>query len=132
MSSAGNLAFGEYTQRTLEMAEIYRDFVIGFITTRQLIDKPYFINFTPGISLDKTSDDLKQQYITPYQAIAERGADVIIVGRGIYNYKDNVEIAQQYREQGWKAYKKRCDFFAGSLSPRYVFKRGPKVLDPAV
>ncbi len=109
MSSAGNLAYGEYTQRTLEMAKIYRDFVIGFITTRQLTDVPYFINFTPGISLDKTSDDLKQQYITPYQAIVERGIDIIIVGRGIYDSQNPVEMARQYREQGWKAYEKRCD-----------------------
>lgn len=107
MSSAGNLAYGEYTQRTLEMAETYRDFVIGFITMRQLVDKPYFINFTPGISLDQTSDDLKQQYITPYQAIIERKTDVIIVGRGIYNSQNPWQMAQQYRKQGWEAYKKR-------------------------
>ena len=107
MSSAGNLAYGEYTQKTLELAEIYRDFVIGFITTRQLIDQPYFINFTPGINLEKTSDDLKQQYITPYQAIVERGTDVIIVGRGIYNSQNPEKMARQYRELGWDAYQKR-------------------------
>jgi len=107
MSSAGNLAYGEYTQKTLEMAEIYRDFVIGFITTHQLIDQPYFINFTPGINLEKTSDDLKQQYTTPYKAIVERGTDVIIVGRGIYNSQNPEKMARQYRELGWDAYQKR-------------------------
>jgi orotidine 5'-phosphate decarboxylase subfamily 1 len=107
MSSAGNLAYGEYTKKTLEMAEIYRDFVIGFITMRQLIDQPYFINFTPGINLEKTSDDLKQQYVTPYQAIVERKTDIIIVGRGIYKAQNPVEVAREYRELGWNAYKKR-------------------------
>lgn len=104
MSSAENLAYGEYTEKTLEMAEAYHDFVIGFITTRKLIDKPYFINFTPGINLAITADNLKQQYVTPHTAILERGTDVIIVGRGIYHAPNPLEMAQLYRHEGWKAY----------------------------
>jgi orotidine 5'-phosphate decarboxylase subfamily 1 len=104
MSSCGNLAYDEYTQKTLQMAELYRDFVIGFITTRQLINQPYFINFTPGINLEKKSDDLKQQYITPHQAIFENKTDIIIVGRGIYGAKDQLSIAKHYRQEGWDAY----------------------------
>lgn len=106
MSSAGNLAYGAYTEKTLEMAEAYRDFVIGFITTKKLINKPYFINFTPGINLADTGDDLKQQYVTPKTAIAERGSDIIIVGRGIYHAANPLAMAQRYREAGWEAYKK--------------------------
>jgi orotidine 5'-phosphate decarboxylase subfamily 1 len=106
MSSAGNLAYGEYTQKTLEMAESYRDFVIGFITTRKLVNQPYFINFTPGINLESASDDLKQQYVTPKKAIIENGTDIIIVGRGIYHAADPIAVAKNYRAEGWSAYQK--------------------------
>ena len=108
MSSAGNLAYGEYTQKTLEMAESHRDFVIGFIATSRLVDRPYFINFMPGVNLENISDNLGQQYVTPYQAVVEQGADIIIVGRGIYHAQSSIKMAQQYREQGWEAYQKRC------------------------
>ncbi|KKR99098.1 MAG: Orotidine 5'-phosphate decarboxylase [Candidatus Magasanikbacteria bacterium GW2011_GWC2_41_17] len=51
MSSKGTLAQGEYTQKTIQMALDNKDFVIGFITTRQIIEDPCFINFTPGVQL---------------------------------------------------------------------------------
>ena len=33
-------------------------------------------------------DGLGQQYVTPRQAVEENGADIIIVGRGIYQVRE--------------------------------------------
>src|SRR3989338_6622027 len=84
MSSQGALATDAYTQATIEMAKQHRDFVVGFVAQHRLIDDPDFLYFTPGIQLANKSDALGQQYVTPEQAIIERGTDIIIVGRGIY------------------------------------------------
>ncbi|NQV12750.1 MAG: orotidine-5'-phosphate decarboxylase [Parcubacteria group bacterium] len=107
MSSEGNLATGEYTEKTLQMAKDNPDFVIGFITMKKQLDDPNFINFTPGVKLVEGGDDLGQQYNTPAKVIGEQGSDVIIVGRGIYGADDPAAEAKKYREEGWKAYEGR-------------------------
>lgn len=107
MSSKGTLAFGEYTQKTIQMAQDNSDFVIGFITRQRLVDDPNFINMTPGIQLESSGDNLGQQYLTPTKALIENQTDIIIVGRGIYQSSDPRKMAQKYRNEGWKAYLKR-------------------------
>lgn len=107
MSSKGTLAKGAYTEETLKMAMENKDFVIGFITMRQLLDDPCFINFTPGVQLAVGSDNLGQQYNTPEKVIKEQKSDIIIVGRGIYGADDPVTEAKKYREAGWQAYLQR-------------------------
>jgi orotidine-5'-phosphate decarboxylase len=107
MSTSGNLARGSYTQETLQMALEHKDFVIGFITQRKLLDNPQFINMSPGIQIGCQKDQLGQQYITPWQAIYENESDVIIVGRGIYTKGNIIQTAKTYREQGWEAYLQR-------------------------
>lgn len=107
MSSKGTLAQGEYTQKTLEMAQANKDFVIGFITMKKLLDDQCFINMTPGVKLAAGGDTLGQQYNTPEKVIGEQGSDIIIVGRGIYEATDPVAEARKYREAGWNAYKSR-------------------------
>ena len=52
------------------------------------------------------SDDLGQQYITPADAVTLRGADVIIVGRGITQSSDVVSVTKQYQQAGFNAYEK--------------------------
>lgn len=103
MSSAGNLATGAYTKTAVEWAQKYSDFVIGFIGMKKLVDDPKFITMTPGINFADKGDKLKQQYVTPEQAV-QGGSDIIIVGRGIYGASDPSQAAKQYREAGWKAY----------------------------
>lgn len=103
MSSAGNLASGDYTQKTLEMAQAYESFVIGFIAREKLSDNPRFIHFTPGVQLQEGGDALGQQYLTPKQAV-NNGSDVIIVGRGIIKADNPAHVAQQYRDEAWLAY----------------------------
>jgi len=107
MSSEGSLATGEYTQKGVELAEEYQDFVIGFICQQKLSDNPGMIHMTPGVKIAKNTDSFGQQYNTPASVIGEKGTDVIIVGRGIYEADDPVAAAKEYRKQGWKAYKNR-------------------------
>ena len=106
MSSAGNLATGDYTKTAVAWAQKYSDFVIGFIGMKRLLDDPNFVTMTPGINFADKGDQLKQQYVTPEQAI-QGGSDIIIVGRGIYGASDPSLAAKQYREAGWKAYQHR-------------------------
>ncbi len=101
MSSAGNLASGEYTKKTVAMAQHEKDFVIGFIAREYLDGR--FLHFTPGVKMQEGGDGLGQQYITPEKAI-QQGSDVIIVGRGIYQSKDPRKSAQEYKKSGWDAY----------------------------
>jgi orotidine 5'-phosphate decarboxylase subfamily 1 len=107
MSPKGNLATGEYTQKSLEMAQAHKDFVIGFITMKKLLDDPGFINMTPGVKLVEGGDALGQLYNTPENVIKNQGSDIIIVGRGIYEAPNPLAEAKKYREAGWQAYLRR-------------------------
>jgi orotidine 5'-phosphate decarboxylase subfamily 1 len=102
MSSGGNLATGDYTKTAVQWAEQYSDFVCGFIGMKKLTDDLRFITMTPGINFADKGDALKQQYVTPEQAV-RGGSDFIIVGRGIYGASDPAAAAKQYRTAGWQA-----------------------------
>lgn len=109
MSSKGNLASGleGYTTKTVEMAEAAKEFVCGFISQGRLAGDD-FLYMTPGVQLEKGGDALGQQYNTPDNIIGDRGSDVIIVGRGVYQSDEVATSAASYREAGWQAYMKRC------------------------
>lgn len=107
MSSSGSLITQAYTDQTVAWAKERADFVIGFITMRQLLDDPRFINMTPGVQLTVGADKLGQQFNTPEKVIGEQKSDIIIVGRGIYEASDMVAEARKYREAGWEAYSER-------------------------
>ena len=106
MSSKGNLISEEYTQKTVQMAKKYNQFVIGFICQSKLSNDPTVIHMTPGVNLAKAGDSHGQQYNTPAYVILEKGVDAIIVGRGITEAKDPEVTAEEYRKQGWDAYLK--------------------------
>ena len=107
MSSQGNLATGDYSQKAVSWAQQHPDFVMGFIAVGKLTENPAFIHMTPGVQLESGKDALGQQYLTPHRVIAELGSDVIIVGRGIYEASDPRAAAKQYRQAGWVAYQSR-------------------------
>lgn len=107
ISSSGNLIDETYIKKTVAMAEQNKDFVMGFIAQQQLSEDPALITMTPGIGVTHSSDNLGQNYIHPEIAITERGSDIIIVGRHIYQAPSPKEAAKQYRELGWNAYLKR-------------------------
>ncbi|XP_076313310.1 rudimentary-like isoform X2 [Tachypleus tridentatus] len=104
MSTKGNLVPANYPEATAHFADHHRDFVIGFISQSRLIPDPTFINFIPGIKLEESSDSLGQQYVTPKEAIWNRSADVIIVGRGITDSTDPKATAAEYKKAGFDAY----------------------------
>lgn len=104
MSSANNLTDAIYAQKTLEMAEKFPEFVMGFVSQLRLSEDPHWVYFTPGIQLRESGDELGQQYVTPELAICHHKTDVIIVGRGILKAADPLAEAKKYREAGWKAY----------------------------
>ncbi|XP_042216354.1 uridine 5'-monophosphate synthase-like isoform X2 [Homarus americanus] len=107
MSSSGTLTSEEYIKSCGKMAENHTSFVVGFVSQSSISGDPRFIVFTPGVQLNKTTDGLGQQYVTPRAAVFERGADVIIVGRGITQASDPVAAAKKYREEAFLAYEER-------------------------
>ncbi|CAF3306490.1 unnamed protein product [Rotaria socialis] len=105
MSSKGAFTDNEdYVKGVVECAKKYSDFVIGFISQSRLTTTDEFLHCTPGVHLNNTGDQLGQQYVTPRQAIDERGADILIVGRAILDSINRAKTAEEYQQQGYQAY----------------------------
>lgn len=109
MSSKGNLAASlpDYTKKTIEMAAAHSNHVFGFICQGKIAGDN-FIYLTPGVNMAKSEDNLGQGYMSPETIIADKGSDIIIVGRGIYQDNNKTAAAKTYQEAGWSAYEKRC------------------------
>ncbi|KAK9479927.1 Orotidine 5'-phosphate decarboxylase domain-containing protein [Lipomyces japonicus] len=108
MSSAGSLATGDYTKKTVELARRNKEFTFGFIAQSRLGEHDEdFVIMTPGVGLDDKGDNLGQQYRTVDEAIST-GTDIIIVGRGITGKgRDPIVESKRYKEAGWAAYEAR-------------------------
>lgn len=112
LSSKGSLAYGEYTNKTVEIAKSDKEFVIGFIAQRDMggQDEGFdWIVMTPGVGLDDKGDGLGQQYRTVDEVVST-GTDIIIVGRGLFGKGRDPKVeGQRYRDAGWKAYMARTE-----------------------
>lgn len=62
------------------------------------------MHFTPGIKLQAGKDSMGRQYDPPAKAFCEKGTDLVIVGRGIYQAHDPKESAKNYQTIAWQAY----------------------------
>lgn len=88
---------------------IASDVVAGFVgQSSPNSDFPGWVQFTPGVNSSSASGDSKgQQYCSPAKAVLERGADIIIVGRGLIKSTDVLATAESYRTEGWAALTQR-------------------------
>jgi len=120
MSSEGNLGsrIREYAEEVVDMCSGYDSGVAGFVAQSDVTShlerkdgghSPWFLQFTPGVSLSSRGDSLGQQYVTVEEAVEGRHADVIIVGRGILGKREEEQCAaaEEYQMRGWNAWTKR-------------------------
>jgi len=106
MSNAGNLFNQEYTKAVVNMGEQKKvaGLVSGFISQSRVSKNAGLVQMTPGVHLAESSDSGDQRYTSPAQAVQDKGADLIIVGRGICEATSPEIKAEEYRLQGWQAY----------------------------
>jgi len=106
MSCQGSFRSEEYVTHCMELAS-KNPSVIGFVAQGSLDGQlPHQLIVTPGVSFDTSPDSLGQCYRTPEEVI-EAGADVIIVGRAIYQATDPLAETIKYKEAAWAALEKR-------------------------
>ncbi len=102
MSSRGTLASGEFTRQAVDIARKSPMFVAGIVSQQSYTQElPGVITMTPGVALSKGGDSLGQQYNDPASVVKGRGADIIIVGRGIVEAKDRIQAAKTFQELGY-------------------------------
>ena len=104
MSSTGALTNDPYKKSCASLVESNPDFAIGVVAQSRVVSSPEFIQFTPGVQFESSGDGLGQQYVSPAVAIGERGADIVIVGRGVTTAADPAKCAKIYSERAWEAY----------------------------
>eukprot|EP00088_Acartia_fossae_P069110 TRINITY_DN8938_c0_g1_i1.p1 TRINITY_DN8938_c0_g1~~TRINITY_DN8938_c0_g1_i1.p1 ORF type:complete len:477 (-),score=123.45 TRINITY_DN8938_c0_g1_i1:714-2144(-) len=106
MSNAGNLFTSEFTQAVVNMGEKeeWAHTLSGFIAQSRVSQKPGMLQLTPGVHMAEASDKGDQRYTSPLQAVTEKGADLVIVGRGICADDSPGLKAEEYRQEAWKAY----------------------------
>ncbi|XP_076064651.1 uridine 5'-monophosphate synthase-like isoform X1 [Oratosquilla oratoria] len=109
MSSEGSLTSESYSKACVEMAEDHTYFVMGFISQGNISQDPRFLHLTPGVQIEGAADKLGQQYCSPRSAVLDKGADIIIVGRGIIQAEDPALAAQAYQEKAYAAYVTRIE-----------------------
>lgn len=102
MSNKGNTLNEIETSR--QIANKFPNFVSGFISQSSITNDPGFIQFTPGVNIGTKADNLGQQYITPEEAVINRGADIIIVGRGILKSEDPLTKLLEFKTRGFNSY----------------------------
>lgn len=106
LSAEGNLITEEYTEKVIEIAK--QNNVLGFISQKK-ISTHKFLYFTPGINIDKSSDNYGQIWNNP-EELAKTGTQFFIVGRGIYETTNPIEKALEYKNICWDVCKNNFIF----------------------
>jgi len=107
MSTKNSLTTPEYCKESAKRG-IAAAGVVGFVGQSPLDeDSASWIQFTPGVNATAKGDDKGQQYCSPTEAVVAKGADIIIVGRGLILSADVVATARAYRQEGWSALQQR-------------------------
>lgn len=92
----------------MKIAEEYKDIVAGLVCqSHDVISSPSLLQLTPGVNIKNTNDNLGQQYQSPSDIILTKGADIAVVGRGIYQDDNPAEAAKVYKESLWNTYLER-------------------------
>ena len=138
MSSNDNLISDEYTQKTIELALENNDIVVGFICQEKMTISDNslaacvsnrwnlvelqealreFLHFSPGVKLQKSQDNLGQNYNTP-SSLHKKGINFFIVGRDIYEAKKPLDIIDEYNS-----------FYSQTMA-KNIFKQ--KVIDAGI
>ena len=100
----------DFSKKCIELLNKYPDAAVGLIAQSRLEKtRPDIIQMTPGVKINdsEATEGLGQQYDTPESAVITRGADIIIVGRGVTHSPDPAIAAEMYRKAGWEGYLKR-------------------------
>ena len=100
----------DFSKKCIELLNKYPDAAVGLIAQSRLEKtRPEIIQMTPGVKINdsEATEGLGQQYDTPESAVLTRGADIIIVGRGVTHSPDPAIAAEMYRKAGWEGYLKR-------------------------
>jgi len=111
MSTKNSLTTPEYCKESAKRG-IAAAGVVGFVGQSPLDDDSAgWIQFTPGVNATSKGDNKGQQYCSPSEAVIAKGADIIIVGRGLTQSDDVVAAAEDYRKEGWNALQIRIKQF---------------------
>ena len=115
MSAKGNLLSDNYSRQVFELGQNYPQWVSGFIgfgESREEINllrnkvPDGMLLLMPGVNLEKSDDELGQRYVSVEDAVFG-GADLIIVGRGIYEAEDPLLTAMRYKDIAWNSLSNR-------------------------
>jgi len=95
MSAAGHLLDAHYQDAALTLLRQHPEFMAGVIAQHRFPNTESWLYCMPGVNLQAEGDGIGQQYRTPLAAM-RAGADILIVGRGLYQAKDRVAEAKRY------------------------------------
>lgn len=111
MSSKDNLISDEYSGKCVELLRQFKKHprgvsTVGLIAQSRLCPDADCVQMTPGVSLTSKGDALGQTYVTVKEAVSSKGADAVIVGRGITSVENHLvsQEAKKYQDEGWAAY----------------------------
>ncbi|RWS26139.1 apoptosis-inducing factor 3-like isoform X4 [Leptotrombidium deliense] len=104
MSCEDNALGTGNVEKALELANKHNDFVVGFICQSKIGANNGFLRFIPGVNIETNSDGLGQRYVSPESAIVDKGADVLIVGRGVTTAKDCVSATSDVNDNELKEF----------------------------